>query len=162
MIRRILACLPALAISLPAMALDWHERTGVRFGYNYVEGGEQSKHLESNHMFAMGVEAQQALEGGAWLDVLFVENVTVSGLDQSVAAPSASLLVGFEINKQLQIGVGPNLSAFDPSGAGNYFHLVSAVGYTADAGLFSVPVHLSYIPDVKGFYRIAATTGVNW
>jgi hypothetical protein len=36
------------------------------------------------------------------------------------------------------------------------------VGYTADAGIFSVPVHLSYIPDVDGFYRMAVTTGVNW
>ena len=162
MIKRILSCLSLLVISLPAMALDWHDRTGVRFGYNYVEGGDRSEHLDSNHMFAMGVEAQQALEGGAWLDVLFIENITVSGLDQSVAAPSASFLMGFEVNQKVQMAVGPNLSAFDPSGEGNHFHLVTAVGYTADAGIFSVPVHLSYIPDVNGFYRMAMTTGVNW
>lgn len=162
MITRILTCVSLLAVSMPALALDWSDRTGVRFGYNFLNKGELTEQLDSPHMFAMGLEAQQTLEGGAWLDVLFIENVTVSGLDQSVAAPSASFLVGFEINKQLQMAVGPNLSAFDPAGEGNHFHLVSAVGYTADAGIFSVPVHLSYIPDVDGFYRMAVTTGVNW
>jgi hypothetical protein len=157
-----LTCLPVLAVSLPAMALDWHDRTGVRFGWNYLEGGDQLEELESNHMFAMGLQAQQALEGGAWLDVLFVENVTVSGLDQSIVAPSASFLVGFEIDKQVQLAVGPNLSAFDPSGEGHNLHLVAAVGTTADAGIFSVPIHLSYIPDVRVFNRYALKTGVNW
>jgi hypothetical protein len=110
----------------------------------------------------MGLQAQQALEGGAWLDVLFVENVTVSGLDQSMVAPSASFLVGFEIDKQVQLAVGPNRSAFDPSGEGHNLHLVAAVGTTEDAIIFSVPIYLSYIPDVKWFNRYALKTGVNW
>ena len=86
----------------------------------------------------------------------------MSGLGQSIVAPSASFLVGFEIDKQVQLAVGPNRSAFDPSGEGHNPHLVAAVGTTVDTGIFSVPIHLSYIPDVKWFNRYALKTGFNW
>jgi len=102
------------------------------------------------------------MRGGDWLDLLFIENVTISGLEQSVMVPSANALVGFEINNALQVAVGANVTIYDPADDGNYIHLVSAIGWTQAAGRFSVPVHLIYIPDINGYYRIAATTGVNW
>ncbi len=132
---------------------EWTSRYGLRFG---------SKYFVSNHLSTVGLETQQTLAGGSWLDILFIQNLMVSGLDQSVMAPSLSLLVGLEINKKLQLGVGPNISIADPSKQEHYVHLVTAIGYTMDAGLLSVPIHFSFIPDVEDFYRVGVTTGVNW
>ena len=33
---------------------------------------------------------------------------------------------------------------------------------TLDAGVFSVPVHFSFVPDVNDYWATAITTGVNW
>ena len=163
MIKKLIILMLGMVLSTPAYSKgkhNWSKNSGIRMGYNYINA--KTADIRSPHMFALGFEMQQTLEGGSWLDILFVENVTISGLDQSKFAPSFSTLVGFEIDKQVQLGVGPNLALFDPSGEGNYFHIITGVGYTADAGIFSVPIHLSYIPDINKFWRIALTTGVNW
>ena len=146
----------------------WTKRSGLRLGYVYANkadkpdaDGEESK-LNSPHMFTMGFELQQCMPGGDWLDVLFIQNVSITGLDQSVVSPSARVLVGFEIDKSVQLAVGPQLSFHDPSGEDKYVHLTAAVGYTMDAGVFSVPVHLSFVPDVNNYWATAITTGVNW
>lgn len=177
MISKKAICAMGLMFSTTSIAgTDWGTRKGMRFGYSYLGGledhqllktddnpdGDPDASLRTPGMFAMGFELQQTREGGSWLDMLFIQNVTISGLDQSIAAPSASLLVGFEIQDQLQLAIGPNLSAVDPENSGNYFHLATAAGYTVEAGDFSVPFHVVYIPDVLGNFRLAATTGINW
>ena len=146
----------------------WTKRSGLRFGYVYANkadepdaDGEESK-LNSPHMFTMGFELQQCMPGGKWLDVLFIQNVSITGLDQSVISPSARVLVGFEIDKAVQLAVGPQLSFHDPAGEDKYVHLTAAIGYTMDAGVFSVPVHFSFVPDVNDYWATAVTTGVNW
>ncbi|HIE84319.1 MAG TPA: hypothetical protein EYQ00_10975 [Dehalococcoidia bacterium] len=141
---------------------EWTIRKGMRFGYNYAHKADESKRLESPHMFAMGFEIQETMAGGDWLDLLFIQNITVSGLEQSVIVPSGNVLVGFEINDTLQLGVGANVTLYDPSGEEHYVHLVSAIGWTQAAGGFSVPLHVVFIPDVNNYYRFAVTTGVNW
>ena len=155
------------AVDITGDSADWKKRSGLRFGYNYLNNGEsptngESAKLRSPHMFAIGYELQQTMSGGDWLDILFIQNVTISGLEQSVIAPSANVLVGFEINDTVQLAVGGNLSVYDPSPDGNYIHLVTALGFTAAAGKLSVPLHLVFVPDVNDFWRIAITTGVNW
>ena len=133
---------------------------GFRVGYSYINGAEKSDQLVSPHLFVMGYEATQRISGGEWLNVITVQNVMVAGINQSVFLPSGNFLLGFELNERFQVGVGPNLTlAGDP---GEMIHMIGAVGYTPQAGDFNVPIHLSYIPDVDGNYRIAATTGVNW
>ena len=94
----------------------WTKRSGIRFGYVYANkadepdsDGEESK-LNSPHMFTMGFELQQCMPGGDWLDVLFIQNVSITGLDQSVISPSARVLVGFEIDKSVQLAGGPQLT----------------------------------------------------
>ena len=141
---------------------EWTYRKGLRFGYNYAHKADQSERLASPHMFALGFELQETMAGGDWLDLLFIQNGTISGLEQSVIIPSANVLVGFEINGALQLGVGANVTIYDPANEGNYVHLVSAIGWTQPAGSFSVPVHMIYIPDVNDYWRCAVTTGVNW
>ncbi len=172
MLKKALLCALALMMASPAFAQDknWDKRAGLRFGYGYLNGLREVEDLNSPgeakrlspHTFVLGFEMQQTMEGGEWLDILFIENITVSGLDQSVINPSVSVLVGFEIDKQVQIGVGPNVSAFDPSDKGKYVHLIAAIGYTAQAGILSVPLHFSFIPDTDGYWAMALTTGVNW
>ena len=175
MFKIILACMLCLGLSTPAIAddhavggnsasadTDWTTRMGMRFGYNYANKADESDRLESPHMFAIGFEMQQTMDGDAWLDLLFIQNLTISGLDQSVLLPSANVLVGFEIKDALQLAVGANATIVDPSDENHYFHLVSAIGWTQAAGMFSVPLHLVFIPDVNDYYRVAITTGVNW
>ena len=123
MLKKALLCALALMMASPAFAQDknWDKRAGLRFGYGYLNGLREVEDLDSPgeakrlspHTFVLGFEMQQTMEGGEWLDILFIENITVSGLDQSVINPSVSVLVGFEIDKQIQIGVGPNVSAFE-------------------------------------------------
>ena len=143
MIKKLLACALALSVPITAVAetnitqpavtyesaesipLSWSYRKGLRFGYNYVnKGAEQNPEtpnkeprLSSPHMFAIGYEMQQTMAGGDWLDILFIQNITISGLEQSLIIPSANLLVGFEINKSLQLGVGANVAPVDPADA---------------------------------------------
>tara|TARA_Y100000593_G_scaffold69565_1_gene127753 strand:+ start:467 stop:994 length:528 start_codon:yes stop_codon:yes gene_type:complete len=175
MFKKILACMMLLGLSTPAFAddhavgggdgssdMDWTKRMGIRFGYNYANKADETDRLDSPHMFALGFETQQTMDGGTWLDLLFIQNLTISGLDQSVLLPSANALVGFEVNDALQLAVGANATIVDPSDQNHYFHLVTAVGWTQDAGIFSVPLHLVFIPDVNDYYRVAITTGVNW
>ena len=144
------------------LAHDWTSRYGLRFGYVYLNKAETTEHFAVNHLSTVGFESQQTLKGGSWLDILFIQNLMVSGLDQSVMAPSLSMLVGLEINEKLQLGVGPNISIADPSKQDHYVHLITAIGYTMEAGMLSVPIHFSFIPDVEDFYRVGITTGVNW
>ena len=170
--KKFLTCILGLMLSTSAIAddhavepddtMEWTLRKGLRFGYNYINKGEESEKLSSPHLFAIGFEAQQTMAGGSWLDLLFIENVIISGLEQSIIAPSANVLVGFEIINALQVGVGANLSFADPSGDDNYVHLVTGIGWTQGAGTFSVPIHLVYVPDINGYWRLAVTTGVNW
>jgi len=145
-----------------ASKMDWNTRKGIRFGYNYANKADESDKLQSPHMFVIGFEMQQTMDGDSWLDLLFIQNLTISGLDQSVVLPSGNALVGFEIKDALQLAVGDNATIVDPSDEDHYVHLVTAVGWTQDAGIFSVPVHLIFVPDVNDYYRVAVTTGINW
>ena len=185
MIKKILACSIAVGLMIPntvsatpkpavtyesaePIPLSWSHRKGLRFGYNYVNNGAEktaindNPRLSSPHMFAIGFELNQKMAGGDWLDILFIQNGTISGLEQSLIIPSANVLVGFEINNALQLAVGANVAPADPAGDDNYIHLVTAVGWTQQAGSLSVPLHLVFIPDVNDYWRCAVTTGVNW
>ena len=161
MIKKILASMLCFGLaSTPVLAddhavgansdsdMDWSTRKGMRFGYNYANKADESDRLESPHMFAIGFEMQQTMDGDSWLDLLFIQNLTISGLDQ--------------IKDSLQLAVGANATIVDPSDSNHYLHLVTAVGWTQDAGIFSVPVHLIFVPDVNDYYRVAVTTGINW
>lgn len=84
------------------------------------EPGDLGPTLRSSHLFVIGYELTQRYEGGSWLNVITVQNVSVSGINQSLFIPSLNALVGFEIKEQIQIGTGINLMPFDP--AGKYVH----------------------------------------
>lgn len=134
---------------------------GFRLGYTYLNTPEgEPAPLPSPHLFVFGYEATQRIVGGGWLNVILVENASVAGVNQSLFLPSFNSLIGFEIDEQLQLGTGVNVSPFDPHG--RRVHQVLAVGWTPQAGGFNVPIHFTVIPDVAGAWRVGSTVGVNW
>lgn len=119
---------------------------------------ERVHDIQAPHFFLIGYELTQRLKGNDWLNVLFVENITVGGLEQSLFIPSFNFMIGFEFANQLQIGTGLHLLPTEHKP----LHMIIAVGYTPRIGSINVPVHLLFIPDVDEQHRIATTVGVNW
>jgi hypothetical protein len=140
--------------------VDVSTRSGIRLGYGYQAGKLEDTNVP--HFFTMGYELQQTVHGGAWLDILFVQNLMIGGLAQSEFIPSVNMLIGFEIDKQIQFGVGPNFSLWDPSNDDKFVHMVAAVGWQRKVGKLTVPIHLNFVPDKDGYWRSGVTTGVNW
>jgi len=183
----------------------WHRPAGQRFtsgfrlGWMYLSNFDaqnrvvdnQAKSfkdqygLKSPNMFVIGYEGFYRIVGHSWLNVLMVGNVSVAGLDQSKFIPTASGLLGFEIQRQVELGVGVNLVP-DPQAPS---HMIMALGWTPKIGAIQTPIHFFYIPDAatptvatdasgnqmmdanghplmtgpsKGNSRIGATIGMNW
>jgi len=67
----------------------------------------------------------------------------VGGLDQSVAIPSLSWLVGLRTKEGAEFGIGPNIT---PAGAA----LVIAAGVTFRAGVLNVPMNFAVVPTRAG------------
>jgi hypothetical protein len=157
----------------------WHRPVGKRFfsgfrlGYMYLSnwdkmnrddghGGmtsiKEQLNLKTPNMFLLGYEGFYRVVGHSWLNVLMVGNVTVAGLEQSKFIPTASGLLGFEFERNFQLGVGVNLipDAQAPS------HMIMAAGFTPFVGGIQTPLHVFYIPDANGNSRMGATVGMNW
>ena len=180
-------------VAAPAVLADdesgWHRPAGERFtsgfrlGWMYLanfdaknrvgDNGQMTSlkeqyGLKSPNMFLLGYEGFYRVIGHSWLNVLMVGNVSVAGLDQSKFIPTGSGLLGFEINRSFELGVGVNLipDAQSPS------HMIVAAGWTPRVGSIQTPIHFFYIPDsagtdsmgnsLKGNSRMGATVGMNW
>jgi hypothetical protein len=152
---------------------------GFRLGYMFLfnhdepsrEGGMSLKNelgLKTPHMMLLGYEGFYRIVGHSWLNVILVGNVTVAGLEQSKPIPAASGLIGFELQKSFQLGVGVNLTpdAQSPS------HAIIAAGWTPRIGSIHTPVHFFFVPDptssdmdgnrLGGNHRMGATIGMSW
>jgi hypothetical protein len=157
----------------------WHRPAGQRFtsgfrmGGMYIANWEKQNRmnedgtvtsikdkfgLKSPYMFLLGYEGFYRIVGHSWLNVLMVGNVSVAGLDQSKFIPTASGLLGFEIDRQLELGVGVNVTP-DPVAPS---HMIAAAGWTPKVGSIQTPIHFFYIPDADGNSRTGATIGMNW
>jgi hypothetical protein len=77
----------------------------------------------------------------------------LGGLDQGVALPSLSWLVGMRAKTGAEFGIGPN---FTPLGAA----LAVAAGVTFRAGALNVPVNLAVVPSKSGM-RVSVLAGFN-
>jgi hypothetical protein len=75
----------------------------------------------------------------------------VGGLEQSVALPSATWMVGVRTAAGTEFGVGPNLT---PAGLA----LAMAAGVTFRTGLMNVPLNLAVVPSKAGM-RVSVLTG---
>ena len=76
------------------------------------------------------------------------------GLEQSVAIPSLSWMVGLRTREGAEFGFGPNLS---PAGVA----LAVAGGMTFRAGALNVPVNVAVVPSKNGM-RVSMLTGFNF
>ena len=77
--------------------------------------------------------------------------VLVGGLEQGVALPSLSWLVGIRTKDGAEFGVGPNVT---PVGVA----LAIAAGISFRAGVLNVPVNLAVVPSKSGM-RVSLLTG---
>lgn len=75
----------------------------------------------------------------------------IGGLDQGVAIPSLSWLVGLRTKEGAEFGVGPNIT---PAGAA----LVIAAGVTMRAGVLNIPMNFAVVPTKAGT-RVTVLTG---
>jgi hypothetical protein len=142
---------------------------GFRVGWGYImnidepvgDTGESLKEkydLKSASSLILGYEAFYRLVGHSWLNVIFVGNISIAGVEQSKFIPNANGLIGFEFDESFQLGVGVNLVPVDDKPA----HMIAAAGWTPKVGEFSMPIHFYFIPDVDNNHRIGSTIGVNW
>ena len=79
--------------------------------------------------------------------------VLLGGLDQGVALPSVSWLVGLRTREGTEFGIGPNIT---PAGVA----LALAAGVTLRAGIMNVPMNIAVVPSKAGT-RISFLTGFN-
>jgi len=77
--------------------------------------------------------------------------VLLGGLDQGVAIPSLSWLVGVRTRDGAEFGVGPNIT---PAGVA----LALAAGITFRAGTLNVPINFAVVPSKSGT-RVSVLTG---
>ena len=77
--------------------------------------------------------------------------VLLGGLDQGVALPSLSWLVGLRTRDGAEFGIGPNIT---PAGVA----LAAAAGVTFRAGSMNVPMNVAVVPSKVGT-RISVLTG---
>ena len=75
----------------------------------------------------------------------------LGGLDQGVALPSLSWLVGLRTANGTEFGVGPNLTPVGVS-------LALAAGTTVRAGFLNIPLNVAVVPS-KGGMRVSFLTG---
>ena len=114
--------------------------------------------IKSKYMMLIGYEGMYRVMSRSWLNVILVGNVTVAGLEQSKFIPAASGLLGFEIDRAFQLGVGVNLTP-DPQSP---THMIAAAGWTPKVGSINTPVHFFFVPDTEGNHRMGATIGMSW
>ena len=139
-------------------------------GNHVLESMKDKFGLKNPNMFVIGYEGFYRIVGHSWLNVLMVGNVSVAGLDQSKFIPTANGLLGFEIQRSFELGVGVNLVP-DPVAPS---HMIVAAGWTPKVGSIQTPIHAFWIPDsggtdpndstkaLAGNSRFGATIGMNW
>lgn len=152
-------------------ALDPHERGlglgGPRFGFSYISGGGYDK-LQSAvkkakpdngevdaFMSQFGWQAEYRMfKTSKGLTALTELIPLVGGLDQGLALPSATWLVGLRGRSGLEFGVGPNVGL-------NGVAMMAGVGYTFDLGGINVPVNLAVGRGAYQTTSVAFSTGFN-
>jgi hypothetical protein len=147
---------PAAAQTLPPITKSAN-LAGPRFGLTLMSDGIVDKLAEREihvrpyiSQFGWQFEKQFfARDSGVTMVTEWV--ALLGGLDQSVALPSLSWLVGIRTRDGAEFGLGPNLT---PAGAA----MVFATGMTFRAGAVNVPVNVAVVPSKAGT-RVTVLTG---
>jgi hypothetical protein len=131
--------------------------SGPRFGVTSLTDGALAKAREVYPdvqpvitQFGWQFE-KQFYASGSGLAMLSEWVLLLGGLEQNVALPSLSWMVGARTANGTEFGVGPNLTA-----AG--WSLAFAAGTTFRAGFLNVPVNIAVVPSKSGM-RVSFLTG---
>jgi len=151
-----LACAPAASQTLPPIAKT-ADLSGPRFGLTLLSDGVVQELAKRDidvstpiSQFGWQFERQFFAKGGP-VTMVTEWVVLVGGLEQSVALPSLSWMVGVRTHDGAEFGIGPNIT---PAGTA----LVLATGMTFRAGALNVPVNVAVVPSKVGT-RVSVLTG---
>jgi hypothetical protein len=150
---------PALAQSIPP-PVRTVDLSGPRFGFTSLSDGVLAK-LQEKSIDVRPVITQfgwqferQFYSKGTGLTAVNEWVVLIGGLEQGVALPSASWIVGLRTREGAEFGAGPNIT---PSGVA----LAVAAGVTFRAGALNVPMNFAVVPSKSGV-RVSMLTGFNF
>lgn len=153
----IVLCTPALSQpALPPVAKT-ADLSGPRFGLSLLADGVVKKLEERNievgpHISQFGWQFEKQFytrDSGVTMVTEWV--ALVGGLEQSVALPSLSWMVGVRTRDGAEFGIGPNIT---PAGTA----LVLATGMTFRAGALNIPVNVAAVPSKSGT-RVTVLSG---
>jgi hypothetical protein len=131
--------------------------SGPRFGLTLLADGVIKKLDERDihvgpHISQFGWQFEkQFYTRGSGVTMVTEWVALVGGLEQSVALPSLSWMVGARTRDGAEFGIGPNIT---PAGTA----LVLATGITFRAGAFNVPVNVAVVPSKAGS-RVSVMSG---
>ena len=146
----LILCAPALCQTpqLPPIAKT-ADLSGPRFGLTLLADGVVQKLAERDikvgpHISQFGWQFEKQFYTKDSKVTMVTEWVAlVGGLEQSVALPSLSWMVGARTRDGAEFGIGPNVT---PAGTA----LVLATGMTFRAGALNVPVNIAVVPSKSG------------
>jgi hypothetical protein len=132
--------------------------SGPRFGYTALSEGVVQKLKEDRQIEVGSLITQfgwqfekQFYSNGEGLTILNEWVGLIGGLEQSLALPSLSWLVGFRTKEGAEFGLGPNLT---PAGVA----LAVAGGVTFRVGAVNIPLNVAVVPSKAGV-RVSMLTG---
>ena len=133
--------------------------SGPRFGVTMLSDGVVAKLQERNidvrpmvTQFGWQFE-KQFYTGDSGVAALNEWVFLLGGLDQGVALPSLTWLVGLRTRNGTEFGIGPNVT---PVGAA----LAVSAGVTLRAGILNVPMNIAVVPSKAGT-RVSFLSGFN-
>src|SRR5262245_34016945 len=151
------AASPALCQIAPPAAREI-DLSGPRFGLTALSDGVVNKLKIDNNIDVKPLVSQfgwqfekQFYGRGDGPMAISEAVVLLGGLDQGVALPSLSWLVGVRTHEGAEFGVGPNIT---PVGVA----LAIAAGTTFKTGILNVPVNFAVVPSKAGM-RVSILTG---
>ena len=114
-----------------------------------------------------GVTVEQRMQlGSTESHFAFQEVLTVGGLDQGMALPSGSFLLGFRSHAGLEFGLGPTVSFLYKEEEEELDTVVSvmyAIGWTFSFHDMHVPINLAVVPmSMDNLPRISVISGFNF
>jgi hypothetical protein len=131
--------------------------SGPRFGFTVLPE-EMVKELQSHgidvnpHISQFGWQFEKQFftrDSGPTMVTEWV--ALLGGLEQNVALPSLSWLVGLRTREGAEFGIGPNISAAGTA-------LVLAAGVTFRTGAMNIPLNVAVVPSKQGT-RVSVLAG---
>jgi hypothetical protein len=147
---------PAFSQTLPAYAAS-ADLSGPRFGLTLLSEGVVDKLAERDIIVRPFVSQfgwqfeRQFFSRDSGVTMVSEWVALVGGMEQGVALPSLSWLVGVRTRDGAEFGIGPNIT---PAGTA----LVFATGMTFRTGAMNIPVNVAIVPSKSGT-RVSLVTG---